>query len=344
MKKKRIHLFTLFCSYLLISTSLISCKKDSPTFQLPKNQVFYCGADMSWITEQENNNIFFYTIEGEKEDAMVLLKSKGISLLRLRVFVNPIDGYCNKEDVVQKALRAKALGIATFIDFHYSDSWADPGKQNIPKAWLNMSLSTMKEAIKLHTQDVLVALKNKGIIPIYIQIGNEISNGMLWPIGKANENASTFAQLFNTGKKAALAIFPKTKIIVHLDRGEELTHLTWLLDLLQQNGASWDVIGLSLYPTINNYKNSVEAIYQNIHFLKQRYNSPSLIVEVGMPNNAVQECYHFLTYLLQQMRLPNTPCEGILYWEPQAYNNWKGYGKGAFTDEGKPSIVLDVFQ
>ena len=182
-----------------------SSKGDDGDNQKPTETVTFAkGADISWVTEMEKSGMKFYNANGKQTDCFELMKELGMNAIRLRVWVNPTDGYCNKADVVAKALRAKAQGLALMIDFHYSDSWADPGKRNIPNAWKNYNLAKMKTAVADHTKEVLLALKDKGVGVQWVQIGNETTSGMLWPMGEAKGNDFTnYVSLNNAGYDAA---------------------------------------------------------------------------------------------------------------------------------------------
>ncbi len=163
---------------------------------------FAKGADISWLTEMENSGVKFYNTAGTQNDCMKILRDLGMNSIRLRVWVNPVQGWCNKEDVLLKAWRAQNLGFRIMIDFHYSDHWADPGKQTKPEAWENMNFSELTQAVATHTSEVLQFLKEKGIMVEWVQVGNETGNGMLWEDGKASENMAQYAQLNNTGYDA----------------------------------------------------------------------------------------------------------------------------------------------
>ena len=139
----------------------------------------------------------FYNSAGTEKECMQLMKDLGMNAIRLRVWVNPVGGWNNTADVVAKALRAKALGMKIMIDFHYSDSWADPGQQTKPAAWVGQDFATLKQSVATHTTSVLNTLKTNGIIPAWVQVGNETNDGMLWPDGKASTNMNNFAQLVN---------------------------------------------------------------------------------------------------------------------------------------------------
>ena len=219
---------------------------------------FAKGADVSWITEMEQNGKKFYNADGKATECMTLLRDLGMNSIRLRVWVNPEDGWNGKNDVVAKAWRAQQLGMRLMIDFHYSDTWADPSKQGVPAAWKNNDFEQMKQAVADHTKDVLNALKERGVNVEWVQVGNETTDGMLWndedgdaalkETGRASKNMANFAAYINAGYDAVKAIYPEAKVIVHLDKGNNLSQYTWMFDGLKQNGAKWDVIGMSLYP------------------------------------------------------------------------------------------------
>ena len=187
--------------------SLSACSDDEnnttpqskPTYDMTG---FAKGADVSWLSEMEKAGSKFYNASGAEQDCMTLLRDLGVNSIRLRVWVNPQDGWSGKQDVLAKAWRAKNLGQRIMIDFHYSDSWADPSKQNIPAAWTGFKddLQKMKAAVAEHTTDVLSFLKENGIDVEWIQIGNETTTGMLWPLGLASDNNfANYAALNNAG-------------------------------------------------------------------------------------------------------------------------------------------------
>ena len=146
------------------------------------------GADCSWISEQENDGVLFYDSLGQATDGMRVMRDAGMNSVRLRIWVNHTTGWCNKEDVISKAKRAAALKLRVMIDFHYSDFFADPSRQNIPVEWADYNLAQMKQAVANHTTEVLSALKAEGVTPEWIQVGNETRNGMLWPMGQLWNN------------------------------------------------------------------------------------------------------------------------------------------------------------
>jgi arabinogalactan endo-1,4-beta-galactosidase len=343
--KIKLTLIALFLMGVFIFTCCNDDKKPDPNPPDDDSAGFAKGADVSWITEMEDQGILFYTAGGQEMEGMALLKSLGMNSIRLRVWVNPADGWCNKTDLLIKAKRAKDLGMRIMIDFHYSDWWADPGKQNKPEAWETSTFDELCTDVADHTTEILTALKNWNITPEWVQVGNETGNGMLWEDGRASTNMAQYAELNNAGYDAVKAVFPDAMVIVHLHNGQDNGLFRWLFDGLQHNGGKWDVIGMSLYPEANTWQEFNDNIIGNINDMISRYGSEVMICEVGMSWDEAIPARLFLTDLINRAEaISNKKCLGVFYWEPQAYNGWKGYNKGAFDNSGRPTEALDAFQ
>lgn len=331
----------------LLSLSLSACSKDdAPTFpQEPTYDMsgFAKGADVSWLTEMEKAGNKFYTSSGREMECMTLLRELGMNAIRLRVWVNPADGWCNKTDLLAKAWRAHNLNMRLMIDFHYSDSWADPSQQTKPAAWKDYSVEELKTAVASHTKEVLNALKAMGITPEWVQVGNETGNGMLWDDGKASDHMAQYAALNNAGYDAVKEVFSTAKVIVHLQNGDSNTLFRWLFDGLKANQGKWDVIGMSLYPQKDTWESMNTACIANMKDMIERYDSEVVLCEVGMPWDEAESSKSFLTDLIEKSKAIDR-CLGIFYWEPQAYGNWKSYTLGAFDNSGKPTVAMDAFK
>lgn len=342
---------TIRLSKLILSLSLsvfilTGCSRDNKTITQKEPNYnmsgFAKGADVSWLTEMEANGKKFYTTDGKETECLKLLRNMGVNAIRLRVWVNPTNGWNGKDDLLTKALRAKELGFRLMIDFHYSNSWADPGQQTIPVQWKDYNLKEMKQALVNHTTDVLQILKDNNIDIEWVQVGNETTTGILWEIGRySNENKSNFAQLINSGYDAAKSIYPNAKVILHVDQGNKLDRFTWLFDGLKANGAKWDVIGMSLYPEDNNWETVTDDCLKNIKVLMQRYGCEVIICEVGMSWNA-KNAENFMNKIVTGANIIDG-CLGVFYWEPECYD-WKSYSKGAFDNNGKPTSALNIFK
>ncbi|HIZ86665.1 MAG TPA: arabinogalactan endo-1,4-beta-galactosidase [Candidatus Coprenecus pullistercoris] len=330
----------------------------------PVPGIFAKGADISWCTEMERDGITFRNYDGTAAECTALMKELGFDAIRLRVWVDPEEGWCGKEDVLAKAGRARDLGMRLMIDFHYSDWWADPQQQNIPSAWNGYSIGQLCQAVADHTADILTALKDNGITPEWVQVGNETSNGMLWDAGKADVSMASYAMLSNAGYDAVKSVFPEAKVIVHLDHGDNPDLYEWLFSGLKSNGGKWDMIGMSVYPEYyvadgqydsGDYRAVVSATVSNMASLYQLFGTPVMICEAGMSWDMPDEAYAFLCDLKDRSRaLGEGICAGVFYWEPQTnpawtpsiYSElgWSSYDKGAFDRDFRPTKALEAFK
>ena len=311
---------------------------------------FAKGADIGWYTEMEKKGYKFYTASGTEMDCPALMKSLGFNSLRFRVWVNPEDVWNSKEDVLKKCLRAKELGMKIMIDFHYSDTWADPGKQIVPKAWESYDLDAMAKAVADYTSDVLNTLKDNGVDVAWVQVGNEVTNGMLWEKGRVKgDNASGFAKLFKAGADKVKSIYPKASVILHIDNAWNMDTLQWFYSLMANTGVKYDMIGLSLYPSYWNdetnafepWEEKVNQAIANIPQLIKTYNRDVMLVEFGMPAAEPQKGKEALETLWNGLKDVKR-FKGIFYWEPESEPARNGYALGAFND-GKPTIALSPF-
>jgi arabinogalactan endo-1,4-beta-galactosidase len=308
---------------------------------------FTKGADISWLTQMENSGYQFYNDWGYRQDVLSILRDHGMTAVRLRVWVNPADGYYNSlDDVIVKAQWAKAAGMDVMIDFHYSDTWADPGNQWKPNEWKNLNFNELMGQVWSYTRDSLTELKNAGITPKWIQIGNETNNGMLWNDGLASNNMRNFAWLFNSGRNAAKEVFPQAKIIVHLANCHDNANFRWIFDGLKANGSEWDVIGASSYPrsaTGLTWQQATNLCRNNLNDMVSRYGSEVMVTEVGVPWDD-PEAKAILSDVISKVRSVNQGKGiGVFYWEPQAYS-WQGYTWGAWDpNTQRPTEALDAF-
>ena len=370
---KRLKDILLTASALLCGAYFTACSDDNntPDFR-DKEEITYDmsgfirGADVSWLTEMEYSGYKFYNAKGQEQECMSLLRDLGMNAIRLRVWVNPANptekdnvyGWCNKEDVVLKAWRAHNLGYRLMIDFHYSDAWADPGKQYKPQAWKDHSVEELQEDIANHTKDVLNALKEKGIAVEWVQVGNETRYGMLFDEGNIKEENGTvnFAKFVTAGYNAVKEVYPQAKVIVHIDRGNEIGQFQKVFGDLQANQAKWDIIGMSLYPQMDpdneEDTNFVAADWRkmntdciaNMQKLYEEFNTPIMMCEIGMTwNNENAEAF-YTDFITKAKLLGTDICPGVFAWEPQCYGGWKGYHKGMFDDDGKPTSSFNAFK
>lgn len=303
---------------------------------------FAKGADVGWLSEMEYYKWAFYNDSGAKADCLQVLKDHRINSIRLRLWVNPTLNFSNEKDVLKMAQRAKNMGFRIMIDFHYSDTWADPGNQRKPSAWAGLPYSSLKSKVYSYTYDFMNKLKSAGVTPEWVQIGNETNNGMLWEDGKASSHMKQYAELVTNGYNAVKAVSSSTLVIVHLSNGYDNSLYRWMFDGLKQNGAKYDVIGMSLYPSPNNWSSLTSQCLANMKDMVARYGKKVMICEVGMDVSQASACKAFITDIIAKTKSVNGGL-GVFYWEPECYGTWYSYTKGAFDSKGKPTVALDGF-
>ncbi len=313
---------------------------------------FAKGADISWLPQMEASGYTFYNDNGKAEDCFKILKDHGINSIRLRTFVNPsndkFSGHCSKEETVAMAVRAKQWGMRVMIDFHYSDTWADPAHQAKPAAWVGLDFQTLQNTLYNYTYDVMTALKNAGVTPTWAQVGNEIPSGMLYPDGSTN-NWPQLAKLINKGYDAIKAVSPTTKVILHVDQGNNNGRFRWWFDAARANGAKYDIIGMSYYPYwldgSPDYTLSINDLGNNLVDMASRYGKEVMVVEVGGEDTKVQNTYNMLLAVQQKVKsVPNNKGLGVFYWEPQGARSWSKYALSCWGSNGQPTMALDAFK
>lgn len=332
-------------SLIIAGMLLCSCgteKQPAVDSRAAEAESFAKGADVSWLTQMEKEGYTFKTVSGQEKECMTLLKEDcGVNSIRLRVWVDPKDGWNNIDDVLVKARRAHALGLRLMIDFHFSDTWADPGHQLTPEAWKSFDLKQLKDAVAGHVTETLSKLKLFGISPEWVQIGNETRAGFMLPLGSI-ENGSNFAQLVNAGYDAVKSVCPMSKVIIHLDGGNMMWLYTYVFDNLRKNGGKFDMVGMSLYPDKTNWMEQSNDVISNIGTIWKNYGVPTMLCEIGFNYDEAEACKDCISYLMRLGKATGH-FEGIFYWEPQSpvgYNG--GYSKGCFVN-GTPTCALDAF-
>ncbi|MBB4013139.1 glycoside hydrolase family 53 protein [Niveibacterium umoris] len=303
---------------------------------------FAKGADVSWVSQEEAAGYKFYNSSGVATDPFVLLKGIGVNAIRLRVWVNPGDGWNNGADVLYKAKRAAAQGMRIMIDFHYSDTWADPAHQTKPAAWTSHGYADLKTDVYNHTWGILNYLKTNGITVEWVQVGNEINSGMLWPEGSTS-NFTQLAGLINQGYAAAKAVYPGSLVVLHLANGYNNTVFRWFFDGVKAAGAKWDVIGMSHYPAAASWSSYNTQLATNMSDMVSRYAKPVIISEVGMDWQQAATAKSMLADLMAKVQALGSNGLGVFYWEPEAYPGWQGYTMGALNGSGQFTQALDPY-
>ena len=339
----------------------------NPIPNLPAD--FIKGADVSMLPELEACGGKFYDMDGTQMDELAIMKKYGINWIRLRIWNNPAHenggGYTTAERALAMTKRAHVLGMKVLIDFHYSDFWADPGKQWAPKAWEKDSAKQVEKDVYDYTKKVLGDFKAAGELPEMVQVGNEITNGMIWPLGKlpSADNGKTLASFVASGLRAVHDTDAGIKTMIHIDKGgDNAASRTFYDQLINTNGVKdFDVIGLSYYPFWHGNMHQMQA---NINDLAARYGKDVVIVEtafgytnenfddtknpydaqaerVGGFRSTVQGQATGLRTVMQSLaNVPGGKGIGMFYWEPDWY---AVPGAGAFKDQGDEWDNLVMF-
>jgi arabinogalactan endo-1,4-beta-galactosidase len=306
--------------------------------------IFYRGADISTADELEKKGVCFYD-NGQQDDLFSIMKRKGVNMIRLRLWNDPYDGEGNpygggtNDFAVTERLsrRAKDQGMDVLLDFHYSDFWADPGKQFVPKAWRNLSIDKLEKEVYCYTYSVVSRLISKGLRPAMVQIGNEITNGLLWDLGKLSDYGN-MARLLHNGIGAIRDADKSINIMLQLDfGGNNELYRTWF-DQALEHKLDFDTIGLSYYPY---WHRSLDDLSHNMNDISVRYGKDLLVVETAygftletasgekmiLEESKFKEyCPYpvtpegqrdFLLELVNRIRaVPNEKGKGFVYWEP----------------------------
>ncbi len=332
MSKKSIA--TIFYSIAIVVMLVLF----SPSIKANEYSNIAKGVDIGWLTQLEKQGITWINDYGVQKDPLEILKEFGVDSVRLRVFVNPPTdgiwykngekvelGECDKNSVVALAKRARDMGFKIMIDFHYSDHFADPGTQDVPEAWKDHSWQQLKDDIYNHTYDVMSALANEGIYPEWVQVGNELNTGMLWPEGYIWHNGRDYAdttklsQFINSGYDAIKSISPNSKVIVHVSTGVNNVAYRKIFDSLTANNTNYDIIGMTYYPYwdgVNNYQDNIKSLEYNLNDMATRYNKEVMICEVGGKAYESADSYNLVKTVMDKVAaVPNSKGTGVFYWE-----------------------------
>jgi arabinogalactan endo-1,4-beta-galactosidase len=312
------------------------------------------GADLSFLKQAEDGGKIFKD-NGEPKPGLVIFKDHGYNWIRLRLFHTPSELPNNLEYTIALAKAAKKLGFHFLLDYHYSDTWADPGKQFTPKAWEGMTHAQLVKAVFEYTKQTIVAFRNAGVLPDMVQIGNEIINGMIWPDGRLPGNWDNFADLVKAGiagVEAGKGEDPRPRIMIHIDRGGDKIRTKGFFDKLNSYHVNYDVIGQSYYPW---WHGSLNDLRENMTFMAKEYKKDIIVVEAAynwMPAEYKKQPGPFpetpegqKQFLEEVNRVvqetPDGLGKGVFWWEP-AVTGPLG-SRGFFDEKGNALPVITVF-
>ncbi|GAQ11110.1 probable arabinogalactan endo-beta-1,4-galactanase A [Aspergillus lentulus] len=302
----------------------------------------YRGADISSLLIEEKAGIKYKNVNGQTQPLENILKANGVNSVRQRVWVNPSDGSYNLDYNLKLAKRVKAAGMSVYLDLHFSDTWADPSHQTTPSGWSTNDIGTLTWQVYNYTKEVCDTFASNGIDVSIVAIGNEIRNGLLWPLGKPNN----YANIANILHSAAFGVKDSTlsskpKIMIHLDNGWDWSAQKFFYDSVLSSGGNlvrsdFDLIGVSYYPFYNPAA-TLSALTTSLKNLRSTYSKDVLVVETDWPVSCPNPAYAFPSDLKDipfseagqktfVQRVANVVAQtpggiGLYYWEPAWVQN-----------------------
>jgi arabinogalactan endo-1,4-beta-galactosidase len=320
---------------------------------------FAVGADLSYLKQAEDSGTVFK--DGTNAmPGLQIFKNHGYNWIRLRIFVEPVGGGLPNDlaYTLKEAQAAKELGCKFLLDFHYANSWGDPGKQPTPMTWTNLTHKQRTKKVFEYTRDTVAAFRNAGVLPEMVQVGNEVRRGILWPDGMLPEHWDNFANYLRAGIKGVQAgsgANPPPRIMIHTDQGGSSAATKYFFDHLNYYRINYDVIGFSYYPW---WHGSLLDLRENLAFTAKRYHKDIIVVETAYnwrlaPESADRPGPFPETregqreFLDEVMRIvlgtPDGRGKGIFWWEP-AVGTRRGRLSRSFFDENGYSLpALTVF-
>ena len=312
------------------------------------------GADVSFLKDAEDHGKVFKD-NGRAKPGLEIFKDHGYNWVRLRLFHTPTELPNNLNYTIALTQAAKKLGFHFLLDCHYSDTWADPGKQFIPKAWEGMTHQQLVKAVFEYTRDTIAAFRDAGVLPDMVQIGNEITNGMLWPDGRLPANWDNFVDLVKAGiegVEAGKGANSRPRIMIHIDQGGNKIRTKEFFDRLNSYHVQFDVIGQSYYPW---WHGNLNDLRENMVFMAKEYKKDIVVVEAAYnwtPTEYKNKPAPFpetpqgqAEFLEEVNRVvqeaPDGLGKGVLWWEPAVTGPLTS--RGFFDEDGNALPVITVF-
>lgn len=334
-----------WCAEVVVTLLLAGAVAAATAGREEAGRVFLKGGDVSLLARVEERG-GVYREAGEKREALAIFRGNGWNCVRLRLFHSPSGegAVCNDlAYTVKLARRAKRAGFRVLLDFHYSDTWADPGHQSKPVAWEGLGFEKLCEAVFGYSRDCIAALRKAGALPEIVQLGNEITPGMLWPDGRVGGKEfdtprqwRRLAALLAAGRRgvaAALGEGESVEIMIHHANGGSVGGTRWFFDRLVEQKVEFDLIGLSYYPW---WHGSLDDLRRNLAATAKRYGKPIVVVEAAYFWNGAWPKGHrprevapwpltpagqkaFLADVIRAVRqTPDGLGRGVLWWAPEA--------------------------
>jgi len=340
---------SLFLLTLTLAVWSFSCRASEFAF----------GADLSYLKQAEDlGNVFK---DGtDSLPGLQIFKNHGYNWIRLRLFVEPVSNGLpnNLAYTLTSAQDAKRLGYKFLLDLHYANSWADPGKQPTPGTWMSLSHQERVEKVFEYTRGTITSFRDAGVLPDMVQVGNEVSHGMLWPDGELPDHWKNFTDYLRAGIKgvnAGCGTNPSPKIMIHIDQGGSMARTKYFFDNLNHLGIRYDVIGFSYYPW---WHGTLMDLRENLAFAASTYHKDIIVVETAYNWRPARESAgrtgpfpetpegqrEFLdevTHIV--LNVPDGRGKGVFWWEPAVGRHGGLVSRSFFDGDGNALPVINVF-
>jgi arabinogalactan endo-1,4-beta-galactosidase len=315
---------------------------------------FMVGADLSFLAQAELHGVAFRD-QGVAKPGLQIFKDHGYNWIRLRLFHTPAGLPNDRAYTIAEAQAAKKLGYKFLLDFHYSDDWADPAHESAPRAWASLTHKQLVKAVFEYTRDTIAAFGQAGVMPDMVQIGNEVTAGMIWPDGRLPDNWDNFAELVQAGIRGVDAGRGKSHrplIMIHIDKGGDQGGCKWFFDNLNSHNIAFDVIGVSFYPW---WHGGVPDLRNTLAFLAREYRMPIVVVETAYnwrpteyagrkapyPETAEGQRQYFADVARTVRQTPGGFGKGVFWWEPAVQGPLEI--RGLFDEQHNALPALSVF-
>ena len=315
------------------------------------NRNFAVGSDISWYPQMLESGFVFKNKDGKEQDLLTTLKEFNHNSIRLRTWVDPSDdphsGHCSARETMEFARECHNRGFRIMLNFHYGDTWCDPGKQRKPKAWENLNFDGLVKALYDYTLETVKLLADNGVIPEWIQIGNETNPGMLLSDGAVDDFAK-LTRLYNAGYDAIKAASPTSKAMIHLAEFNDTEFIVNYFDNLKKHDCKYDIMGFSFYPwhlargKNYTYEESFAGWYKSMIEVPARYGTEFQIVEIGGVDEEEDESYKLMMDAIESIH-GEPLCTGLFWWEPEGARVWSRYPLNAWRADGTPGRAMDAF-
>lgn len=361
---KQSNYLKIFIVFLFANT-LVACNKP----EQPQDDFMY-GGDFSILKKMEDSG-GIYKIDGVAKNALEIFSDNGYNYGRVRIFHTPnMEGpVCNSlEYTIALSKEIKKAGMKLLLDFHYSDTWADPAHQLKPKAWEGLSFDVLTDSVYTYSKNVILAMEKAGVLPDMVQVGNEITPGFIWPDGKiykdSGEDWDSFCTLLKAGIRGVKDAYGSVDvpIMIHIDKGGDLNATSNFFRKIEEHGVEYDLIGLSYYPW---WHGTFDDLEKNLTWLSENKEQDIVIVETAYYANGYypepaewvldvqpfppteQGQYDFLV-TLNSIAHQYPKVKGIFYWKPDGLDLPESkvwyIGRSLFDKEGNAYKGITAFK